>query len=55
MPGSPLGLGDAVLHGGVPPGSTADVALESFLASVALVGVVGGGLYWYYLRRLRAK
>lgn len=45
-------LGDLLLHGGVPEGSTADLFLEAFLVSVVFVGVVGGGLYWYYGRQL---
>lgn len=49
------GVGWVLLHGGVAEGSTADVFVEAFGASLLFVGVFGGALYWYYGRQMEPE
>ena len=50
------GLGRLVLHGAPGgAGSASTVPLEYVVASVLLVGLVGGFFYWYYGRSVGSR
>lgn len=55
MATSPAGLGGVVLHGGLGAGAFTHFHWSYAVASVAVVGAVGGLLYWYYGRQLETR